>query len=70
MSLFARPHYTSDATQFLQKLKAEKPSLEKEQREGRALLWDKQIDREVQAQAEAAEVPQPAYVYQTRSDHA
>lgn len=70
MSIFARPHYTSDATQFLQKLKAEKPSLEKEQREGRALLWDKQIDREYQAQAEAAEVPQPAYVYQTRSDHA
>ncbi|MBA4265089.1 MAG: DUF3460 domain-containing protein, partial [Comamonadaceae bacterium] len=37
MSIFARPHYTSDATQFIQKLKAEKPSLEKEQREGRAL---------------------------------
>ncbi|MCU0763376.1 MAG: DUF3460 family protein [Hydrogenophaga sp.] len=70
MSIFARPHYTSDATQFLQQLKTEKPSLENEQREGRALLWDKQIDREHQAQADAAEVPQPAYVYQTRSDHA
>ncbi|MDO8903001.1 DUF3460 family protein [Hydrogenophaga sp.] len=68
MSIFARPHYTSDATQFIQKLKADKPSLEQEQREGRALLWDKQIDREFQARADTAEVRQQAYVYQTRSD--
>lgn len=68
MSIFARPHYTSDATQFIQKLKADKPGLEKEQREGRALLWDKQIDREFQARADTAEVRQQPYVYQTRSD--
>lgn len=68
MSIFARPHYTSDATQFLDQLKAERPELEKSQREGRALLWDQQIDRDQQAQAQAAEVPQRAYVYQTDAD--
>ena len=70
MSFFRRPDYTSDATQFIESLKQIKPSLEQEQRKGRALLWDKQIDREFQARAEAARVPQQPYVYQTRSDHA
>ncbi len=70
MSFFARPHYTSDATQFIEQLKAAKPHLEQEQRKGRALLWDKQIDRAFQAEAEAARVPQKPYVYQTNPDHA
>ena len=65
MSIFARPHYTSDATQFIESLKAAKPELEAEQREGRALLWDKQVDRDQQAQANAARVAQKPYVYQT-----
>ena len=68
MSFFARPHYTSDATQFIESLKAAKPELEAEQREGRALLWDKQIDRDQQAQAQAAKVAQKPYVYQTNPD--
>ena len=70
MSFFRRPDYTSDTTQFIESLKQNKPSLEQEQRKGRALLWDKQIDREFQARAEAARVPQQPYVYQTGSDHA
>ncbi len=65
MSIFARPHYDSEVTQFLDKLKADRPELEAQQREGRALLWDKDIDREAQAQAQAARVPQKPYVYQT-----
>lgn len=69
MSFFARPHYASDTTQFLEQLKADKPSLEQEQRQGRALLWDKQIDRRFQADAETAKVAQKPYVYQTGSDH-
>ena len=68
MSIFGRPHYTSDATQFIDQLKADRPELEQGQREGRALLWDRQINREQQAQAQAAEVPQQPYVYQTLSD--
>ena len=69
MSIFARPHYRSEATQFIDQLKADKPQLEQEQREGRALLWEQQVDRDFQAEAEAAQVPQKPYVYQTASDH-
>ena len=65
MSIFGRPHYTSDATQFIEQLKSSRPQLEDEQRKGRALLWDKLIDREFQQQAEQARVPQKPYVYQT-----
>ena len=65
MPLFWKP-YQSDVTQFIESLKAAKPTLEQEQREGRALLWDRALDAEVQAQARAARVPQSAYVYQTQ----
>ena len=56
MNLFARPHYVSDATQFIESLKQQRPELEAEQRQGRALLWDKAIDRAFMAQAQAARV--------------
>ena len=62
---FQRPHYRSDATKFLDELKKAKPELERKQREGRALLWDKHIDRDQQADMQAGEVKQKAYVYQT-----
>jgi Protein of unknown function (DUF3460) len=65
MNIFARPHYASDATQFIESLKAAKPSLEAEQRQGRALLWDKKIDLQQQDQAQQAQVAQKPYVYQT-----
>ena len=48
MPLFWKP-YKSDVTQFIDELKANKPTLEAEQRAGRALLWDRPIDREAQA---------------------
>ncbi|MDO9481692.1 MAG: DUF3460 family protein [Hydrogenophaga sp.] len=70
MSFFARPHYSSDTTDFINKLKVDHPTLEQEQRQGRSLLWDKQIDRSFQAAAESAKVAQQPYVYQTGSDHA
>ncbi|NIM43105.1 MAG: DUF3460 family protein [Hydrogenophaga sp.] len=68
MSFFRRPDYRSEVTQFIDQLKAARPELEAKQREGRGLLWDKTIDREFSAAAEAAEVPQKPYVYQTNSD--
>ena len=49
MPLFWKP-YKSDVTPFIEELKAKKPTLEDEQRAGRALLWDKRIDREAQAE--------------------
>jgi hypothetical protein len=66
MPLFWKP-YTSDVTQFIESLKAAKPTLEEEQRAGRALLWDKRIDREAQAEYGQARVAQQAYVYQTKN---
>ena len=65
MSIFNRPHYTSDATQFINQLKVAKPSLEAEQRAGRALLWDKNVDRDLAQEYHDGEVAQKPYVYQT-----
>ncbi|RZL95667.1 MAG: DUF3460 family protein [Variovorax sp.] len=48
MSIFNRPHYTSEITSFIEELKEKKPTLEAEQRAGRALLWDKNLDRSLQ----------------------
>ncbi len=57
--------YKSDVTSFIEDLKAAKPTLEAEQRQGRALLWDKPVDREAQAEQADARVAQQPYVYQT-----
>jgi hypothetical protein len=67
MPLFWKP-YKSDVTNFIEELKAKKPSLEAEQRAGRALLWDKALDRQHQADFTDAQVPQQPYVYQTKVD--
>lgn len=65
MPLFWKP-YKSDVTTFLDQLKAARPTLEQEQQAGRALLWDKPVDRDAQAEYRAARVPQQPYVYQTQ----
>ena len=59
--------YESDVTQFIGSLKAKTPTLEAEQRAGRALLWDRALDREAQADWHDADVPQQPYVYQTKT---
>ena len=64
MPLFWKP-YKSEVTSFIEELKTAKPTLESEQRAGRALLWDKQVDREQQAEYREAQVAQQPYVYQT-----
>jgi hypothetical protein len=65
MSFFRRPDYVSDTTQFIEQLKREHPQLEAEQRQGRALLWDKSISRDDQKAFKDARVAQKPYVYQT-----
>jgi hypothetical protein len=65
MSIFRRPHYTSEITSFIEEMKAKKPTLEAEQRAGRALLWDKHLDRSLLKEYKEANVPQQPYVYQT-----
>jgi hypothetical protein len=67
MPLFWKP-YKSEVTSFIDELKAKKPTLEAEQRAGRALLWDRKLDRAALAEWKDAKVPQQAYVYQTKHD--
>jgi len=66
MSFFARAPYKSEVTAFIDELKAKKPTLESEQRAGRALLWDKALDRQALEDWNKARVPQQPYVYQTK----
>ena len=63
LRFFRRPHYASEITQFLDQLKTDQPDLEARQRAGRAIWWDKQVDREAQGDWRAASVPQRPYVY-------
>jgi hypothetical protein len=65
MPLFWKP-YTSDVTAFIETLKANRPTLEDEQRRGRSLLWDRRIDLGAEAEHDESRVPQQPYVYQTR----
>lgn len=66
MSIFRRPDYKSDATLFIEQIKSQKPDTEANQRAGRALLWDKNVDRNAWSEFGAARVAQQPYVYQTR----
>lgn len=64
MIRLSRPHYESDATRFIQRLKAERPGLESRQVEGRLLLWDQPPKTpDDRAREKAARVPQRPYVY-------
>ena len=59
--------YVSDITRFLRELKKENPDIEREQREGRAIWWDKDVDPELYRRFEQSSLPQPAYVYQPKA---
>jgi len=65
MNIFRRPDYRSDTTLFINQLKADKPTLESEQRLGRELLWDKSVDRSAVQENRESKVAQKPYVYQT-----
>ena len=56
--------YQSELTQFLEALKKDRPHLEVEQRRGRALWWDKLLDRDRLARQAESRLQQPGYVYQ------
>jgi Protein of unknown function (DUF3460) len=59
--------YRSETTNFIADIKRARPELDAQQRAGRALLWDKQLDRSQLADTQAATVKQQAYVYQTKA---
>ncbi len=59
--------YESEFTQFLKQLKQQNPDMEEKQRQGRALLWDKEATSlDDQARRSASLVSQQAYVYQNK----
>jgi hypothetical protein len=63
LRIFRRPDYQSDVTQFIEQLKADQPDLEARQRAGRAIWWDKNLDRQALGEWREARVPQKPYVY-------
>lgn len=57
-------HYQSTITLFLNDLKDKNPDIEKGQREGRALLWDKKpVSLDEQKRQKLARIRQKSYVY-------
>ena len=68
MYLFRRPDYQSDTTKFINNLKKQRPELDEQQRAGRALLWDKELDRDLLAEYKAGRIKQKPYVYQTDAE--
>jgi hypothetical protein len=59
--------YESDITRFLRELKRQDPEIERGQRIGRSIFWDKDIDADLYRRYEESDVPQQAYVYQTKA---
>jgi len=59
--------YESEITQFLKDLKAQRPRLDAEQREGRAIWWDRDaIDLEQAKRLKESRVPARPYAYQPK----
>ena len=59
--------YVSEFTQFINQMHVDKPTLDAEQRRGRAIWWDQQpITPEVSLEVSEATVHQQAYVYQIK----
>ena len=59
-------NYESDHTKFMRELLEKKPALAADQRKGRAIWWDKNLDDGEQKGFREARVEQSAYVYQTK----
>jgi len=64
MPMLPARNYESAHTRFIRELKQNKPSLEREQQESRAIWWDK-LPKELAEEKKRDEgrVAQPAYVY-------
>ena len=60
--------YVSEITRFIEELKAKNPRIVADQAKGRAIWWDKKPQPAEEAERLAeSRVPQPGYVYQTKS---
>ncbi|WP_019141496.1 DUF3460 family protein [Noviherbaspirillum massiliense] len=67
MKLSKQQGYESDFTKFLKDLKEKNPDIERKQREGRAIWWDRPpLDLDSRRRLKESSVKQQAYVYQTK----
>jgi hypothetical protein len=57
--------YESDATRMIRELLAAKPEIADEQKQGRALWWDRRLDLDLLRRGRESRVAQKGYVYQT-----
>ena len=55
--------YESEHTKFMRELFAKRPHLVEQQKEARAIWWDKKVNLEELKRFETSEVPQNSYVY-------
>jgi hypothetical protein len=55
--------YESDHTRFMRELFEKNPKLPEDQREARAIWWDKKLDPEERRRFKESAVQQKAYVY-------
>lgn len=61
--------YQSEFTQFLKKLRADRPHLEAEQRKGRAIWWDQDpLDMDRMRRNQQSRIAQQAYPYQAQTE--
>ena len=68
MGMLPARNYESDHTRFIREMKEKKAAIEIEQLKSRAIWWDK-LPKELaeEKKMDAGRVPQPAYVYQTKT---
>lgn len=59
--------YESEITKFIRDLKEANPDLDRQQREGRAIWWDKDVDPDLYRRFRESSLPQPGYVYQPKA---
>jgi hypothetical protein len=65
MPMLPARHYESDHTKFMRELMAQRPHLEEQQRQSRALWWDKDPQQLAEGRRMAeGRVPAKPYAYQ------
>ena len=55
--------YESEHTKFMRELFMQNPQLPEQQKEARAIWWDKTLDKEQRKHFKESEAPQKPYVY-------
>ncbi len=55
--------YESEHTRFMRELFKKNPQLAEQQKEARAIWWDKKLDKEEHKRFKESKVSQKAYVY-------